>query len=154
MVPCFDQQAAVGFLFLSLNLVSPPPPTCMFQYSSTPLHQHEMRSSIAVSLSLFAITAISVIIGAFLPLAFDRCGLDPAHAGPAIQVVMDVTGVLMTCAICAAIASDVGVVAPADAAGGLPDLHAKHSVLHGTSASHTGPHTAHARGAFARKEGG
>ena len=55
------------------------------------LFQHELRSSIAVSLSLFAITSISVVIGAFLPLAFDRCGMDPAHAGPAIQVVMDVT---------------------------------------------------------------
>lgn len=64
------------------------------------LFQHDMRSSVAISLALFSITSISVIVGAILPLGFDRCGLDPAHAGPAIQVVMDVTGVYLTCTIC------------------------------------------------------
>ena len=29
-----------------------------------------------------------------------KLGFDPAHAGPMIQVVMDVTGVATTCLIC------------------------------------------------------
>jgi len=99
------------------------------------IFQQELRSSIAVSLSLFAITAISVVVGAFLPLAFDRCGLDAAHAGPAIQVVMDVLGVFLACSICAAIASDVGVVPLTP---GVPPLlprlgmSRQHSAVHGT----------------------
>ena len=35
-----------------------------------------------------------------LPFALARAGIDPANAGTSIQVVMDVSGVLITCATC------------------------------------------------------
>lgn len=53
----------------------------------------------AVSVALFIIVQASVLIGALLPLGLQSLGFDPAHAGPMIQVVMDVTGVATTCLI-------------------------------------------------------
>lgn len=35
-----------------------------------------------------------------LPFALARAGVDPANAGTSIQVIMDVTGVLLTCSVC------------------------------------------------------
>lgn len=96
------------------------------------LFQKEPRSSIAVSLSLFFITSISVVMGAFLPLAFDICGMDPAHAGPTIQVVMDVTGVFIACSVCSAVAGDVGVVHDD---GGLSGHHTLHRMANATASA-------------------
>jgi Mg/Co/Ni transporter MgtE len=43
---------------------------------------------------------LAKVTGAMLPLVLEKCGLDPAHAGPIIQVIMDVTGVFITCKVC------------------------------------------------------
>jgi Mg/Co/Ni transporter MgtE len=56
--------------------------------------------SLAISLSLLLIVFISIVVGAGLPLFLNWAGMDPAHAGPAIQVIMDITGVLITCIVC------------------------------------------------------
>jgi len=40
----------------------------------------------AITLSLFTIVMMSVIIGCMLPIVILWCGMDPAHAGPSIQV--------------------------------------------------------------------
>jgi Mg/Co/Ni transporter MgtE len=56
-----------------------------------------LASSIAVS--LFMILLSSVILGAVIPLGLASLRIDPTHAGPAIQVVMDVVGVLTTCLV-------------------------------------------------------
>ena len=58
------------------------------------------RDAVAISASLFAIVLSSVVIGASLPMLLHRCGLDPAHAGATIQVIMDLAGVLITCVVC------------------------------------------------------
>jgi len=42
---------------------------------------------------------MSVVLGALLPLLLNSLRLDAAHASTTIQVVMDVLGVLLTCAI-------------------------------------------------------
>ena len=86
------------------------------------LWQGELRSTVAVCVALFAITSISVVVGCVLPFAFDHLGMDPAHAGPAIQVVMDVMGVSITCAVCSFLMmgdpAALAAVSASDGAGG------------------------------------
>jgi Mg/Co/Ni transporter MgtE len=55
--------------------------------------------TLVVLLSIFVIVFLSVNLGALLPLLLQRLGFDPAHAGTTIQVVMDITGVLITCRV-------------------------------------------------------
>lgn len=52
--------------------------------------------TIAITTSLFLIVVISVIVGATLPLCMENVGIDPAHSSTTIQVIMDITGVLIT----------------------------------------------------------
>lgn len=52
--------------------------------------------TIAITTSLFLIVVISVIVGASLPLGMEAVGIDPAHSSTTIQVVMDITGVVIT----------------------------------------------------------
>jgi len=52
--------------------------------------------TLAITSSLFLIVALSVVIGALLPLAMKLVGIDPAHSSTTIQVVMDILGVLLT----------------------------------------------------------
>ncbi|PRW55900.1 Magnesium transporter [Chlorella sorokiniana] len=54
----------------------------------------------AISISLFLIVLCSVVAGTGLPFALAKAGVDPANAGTSIQVIMDITGVLITCATC------------------------------------------------------
>jgi cation transporter-like permease len=60
----------------------------------------DLRNATAIALSLFLIVLTSVILGAALPFGLARAGVDPANAGTSIQVVMDVTGVCITCITC------------------------------------------------------
>lgn len=52
--------------------------------------------TVAITTSLFMIVAISVAVGATLPLCMEAVGIDPAHSSTTIQVVMDITGVIIT----------------------------------------------------------
>jgi cation transporter-like permease len=52
--------------------------------------------TIAITSSLFMIVIISVVTGAILPLGMQTVGIDPAHSSTSIQVIMDITGVLIT----------------------------------------------------------
>lgn len=45
----------------------------------------------------------STALGAALPLFLSQLGVDPAHAGATIQVLMDVSGVALTCVISSAV---------------------------------------------------
>lgn len=60
-------------------------------------------NAFAISISLFFIVMSSVMVGAALPFGLARLGIDPANAGTSIQVIMDVSGVMITCASCLAI---------------------------------------------------
>ena len=56
--------------------------------------------SLTIAIALFAIVTSSIILGTLLPICLQRVvHIDPAHAGPIIQVVMDILGVCITCAI-------------------------------------------------------
>ena len=52
-----------------------------------------------IILSVFIIVFISVVLGFCLPLICAAFGLDPAVAGPTIQVIMDMLGVWISCAL-------------------------------------------------------
>lgn len=58
---------------------------------------------LAICLSMLAIVFTSTAIGAALPLLLSKLGMDPAHAGATIQVIMDVSGVTLTCIISCAV---------------------------------------------------
>mmetsp|Transcript_23588 Transcript_23588/g.41862 ORF Transcript_23588/g.41862 Transcript_23588/m.41862 type:complete len:500 (-) Transcript_23588:106-1605(-) len=51
---------------------------------------------VAITSSLFMIVVISVVTGALLPLGMQYVGIDPAHSSTTIQVIMDITGVVIT----------------------------------------------------------
>lgn len=55
--------------------------------------------AIAISFALMTIVLISVIVGALLPLLFQLLHLDPANSSTTIQVIMDISGVLITCLV-------------------------------------------------------
>jgi Mg/Co/Ni transporter MgtE len=62
---------------------------------------HDIVSAAVISLSLFLIVTTSVILGALIPMALERCNIDPAHsAAPFLATVMDILGVLIYCFVC------------------------------------------------------
>lgn len=54
----------------------------------------------AISASLFMIVFLSAAIGVVLPFLFLKFGSNAENAAPAIQVIMDVLGVFLTCVVC------------------------------------------------------
>jgi Mg/Co/Ni transporter MgtE len=63
------------------------------------------HGALAICAALFAIVLVSAILGAALPIGLARAGLDAAHAGPTIQVIMDILGVLISCTAIAIVGS-------------------------------------------------
>lgn len=63
--------------------------------------------TIAITTSLFLIVIISVIVGASLPVGMEAVGIDPAHSSTTIQVVMDITGVVITVQVCSLMLADL-----------------------------------------------
>jgi cation transporter-like permease len=59
----------------------------------------DVAETVAITLSLSIIVFVSILLGALLPFILDRAGLDPAHSSTSIQVIMDVSGVFLTCGI-------------------------------------------------------
>eukprot|EP01033_Poteriospumella_lacustris_P009365 gene9365-6708_t len=57
------------------------------------------HESMAIALALVSIVVSSIVIGTVLPLLFQAVGVDPAHSSTTIQVIMDISGVLVTCLI-------------------------------------------------------
>eukprot|EP00928_Gymnodinium_smaydae_P003399 TRINITY_DN11220_c0_g1_i1.p1 TRINITY_DN11220_c0_g1~~TRINITY_DN11220_c0_g1_i1.p1 ORF type:complete len:453 (+),score=135.55 TRINITY_DN11220_c0_g1_i1:25-1359(+) len=58
-----------------------------------------LRGCVAVGIALMVIVVVSAVLGTAMPLLLAFFGLDVAHAGPTIQVVMDIGGVVITCSI-------------------------------------------------------
>jgi len=65
----------------------------LFSFSTT------KPEKIALTASLILKPFISIIGGALLPLLLKFFKFDPAHASTTIQVVMDISGVLITCVV-------------------------------------------------------
>ncbi len=57
-----------------------------FGFGRVVLFGGDILSAFAIGASLFLIVVVSCVAGAMLPLALNAIGMDPAHAGPAIQV--------------------------------------------------------------------
>eukprot|EP01006_Ploeotia_vitrea_P002423 TRINITY_DN107492_c0_g1_i1.p1 TRINITY_DN107492_c0_g1~~TRINITY_DN107492_c0_g1_i1.p1 ORF type:complete len:489 (-),score=39.19 TRINITY_DN107492_c0_g1_i1:182-1648(-) len=57
------------------------------------------QAPIALSLGIFAIVASSSLVGTLLPFSLAAVGMSAEHAGPAIQVIMDIVGVVITCVV-------------------------------------------------------
>eukprot|EP00914_Ancora_sagittata_P009026 GHVO01017419.1.p1 GENE.GHVO01017419.1~~GHVO01017419.1.p1 ORF type:complete len:260 (+),score=43.04 GHVO01017419.1:84-782(+) len=93
---------ALGLILLAFSFVG------VLLFGST------MAEGFAVCVAMFSIIVVSVVIGTLLPITFFKCGIDPAHAGPAIQVFMDVVGVLVTCIICWLVLRHVPPVGPTE----------------------------------------
>jgi Mg/Co/Ni transporter MgtE len=56
--------------------------------------------SLTIGIALFCIVTSSILLGTLLPIILQRIiHIDPAHAGPIIQVIMDILGVCITCII-------------------------------------------------------
>lgn len=64
------------------------------------LSTHDVVSATAITASLLFIVLTSIITGTILPYGMAKAGFDPANAGTTIQVVMDVSGVAITCSTC------------------------------------------------------
>lgn len=56
--------------------------------------------TLPLTCSIVLIVLVSVVMGTLLPLVLRSAGFSPEHAGPAIQVIMDICGVLITCVVC------------------------------------------------------
>ena len=57
--------------------------------------QASLSESIVITVAIFFIVLISIILGALLPLILVICKVDPAHSSTLIQVLMDISGVLI-----------------------------------------------------------
>jgi len=62
-----------------------------------------LKEMVCITITLFCIVAVSIFMGAFLPLTMKFLKIDPAHSSTTIQVVMDITGVLITVSVSSAI---------------------------------------------------
>jgi len=96
------QQLAVGILLSFILGVGAFIRAFISQYYMRPRDAdgvNALRGCIAVTFSLMVIVLTSAVLGTCLPLALIAVGLDVAHAGPSIQVVMDIGGVVITCSI-------------------------------------------------------
>ena len=51
-----------------------------------PRCRYPLYDALAIAASLAAIVAVSIVLGALLPLLLHRASIDPAHAGATIQV--------------------------------------------------------------------
>ena len=67
------------------------------------LSGHSTQEVQTIAIALFFIVSSSVVLGTLLPFLVRRVGLNPEHAGPGIQVLMDVIGVLTTVMVASAI---------------------------------------------------
>lgn len=62
-----------------------------------------LAETLAITSSLVMIVAISIVIGALLPLGMNYINIDPAHSSTTIQVLMDILGVTITVYVSGAI---------------------------------------------------
>lgn len=64
------------------------------------LFSHDTVASFAIAACLFIIVVVATTVGTMLPLLLQKVGSDPAHAGPTVQVLMDIIGVTVCCIVC------------------------------------------------------
>lgn len=61
----------------------------------------DVAAAFAISASLFAIVAVSMLLGTVIPLTLYKLRIDPAHsAAPFLATLMDVIGIFIYCSVC------------------------------------------------------
>uniref|UniRef100_A0A0G4I7Z3 SLC41A/MgtE integral membrane domain-containing protein n=1 Tax=Chromera velia CCMP2878 TaxID=1169474 RepID=A0A0G4I7Z3_9ALVE len=86
---------------------------------------------LALSVAMFTIVLTAVLVGTLLPLALFSCNIDPAHAAPAIQVLMDIVGVFLTCSVSFLFINALApLILPQAGPGSMMQHHAGHSGGH------------------------
>jgi Mg/Co/Ni transporter MgtE len=63
------------------------------------LSTSNLTESVAITCSLISIVFISIVLGSLLPVILFFLKLDPAHSSTTIQVIMDILGVYISCAV-------------------------------------------------------
>ncbi|CEG00804.1 SLC41 divalent cation transporters, integral membrane domain [Ostreococcus tauri] len=66
---------------------------------TSPQGTDDLIGPFAIATALFAIVTTSTCVGTALPFLLMRLNQDPANAGTSVQVVMDVSGVIITCTV-------------------------------------------------------
>jgi len=68
----------------------------LFLFAFVWIYKGDIRSALAISVSLIAVIVVAGIIGTFIPLFLDKRGVDPAIAtGPFITTSNDIFGILI-----------------------------------------------------------
>jgi len=68
----------------------------LFLFAFVWIYKGDIRSALAISISLIAVIVVAGIIGTFIPLFLDKRGVDPAIAtGPFITTSNDIFGILI-----------------------------------------------------------
>lgn len=70
-------------------------------------HNMTRDEVIAITTSLIVIVFVSIVLGSILPLILNYFKLDPAHGSASIQVIMDISGVLITCFVSSLILTNI-----------------------------------------------
>jgi cation transporter-like permease len=65
--------------------------------------QTSFAEAVVICIALMVIVFISILTGAVLPLGLHYFGIDPAHSSTTIQVIMDISGVLISCTVATAL---------------------------------------------------
>ena len=66
---------------------------------TSPEGTSDLVGPLAIATSLFAIVTTSTCVGTVLPFLLMKFKQDPANAGTTVQVIMDVSGVIITCTV-------------------------------------------------------
>lgn len=66
---------------------------------TSPEGTSDLVGPLAIATSLFAIVTTSTCVGTVLPFVLMKFKQDPANAGTTVQVIMDVSGVIITCTV-------------------------------------------------------
>ena len=66
---------------------------------TSPEGASDLVGPLAIATSLFAIVTTSTCVGTVLPFLLMKLKQDPANAGTTVQVIMDVSGVVITCTV-------------------------------------------------------
>ena len=96
------KESMVGLL-LAVSLFVVGALRVLVFYDDSDHQETRLAATVAISVCLFFIVLCSVTVGALLPFVFLYVGIDPIHAGPSIQVAMDIIGVIITCLVCNAL---------------------------------------------------
>mmetsp|Transcript_11760 Transcript_11760/g.20199 ORF Transcript_11760/g.20199 Transcript_11760/m.20199 type:complete len:169 (-) Transcript_11760:72-578(-) len=85
------REAVLGFMIGGV--------LCVAAFIRVYIFHRNVVAALAISNSLLVVVIVANLLGALLPLVFHHFQIDPAHSAPTLQVIMDISGVLITCIV-------------------------------------------------------